>query len=365
MGLAERRPTIVEVARAAGVSPTTVSVVLNDRPSTVRISDVTRAAVKNAAAQLGYIPNSAAQNLRRQRPTMLTLLIGSLENPFFTDIAASVRASAAVRGYEVHVVDANLLTAEVQALDHLRNGSSAGVIVATGRHGRRGEAITAVQRLVRRGMPAVIVSDRSPEPAIPAIRIDDEGGAFAMTKHLLQLGHQQIAHLTALRSALAADEHSVESDRFQGYLRALTEAGVAFDPAWVLQGETTLQGGHTLIHELLARPGPRPTAVFCVSDLMAIGALRALYEAGIRVPDEMVVVGFDGITLGQFTTPALTTIDQPRMEMGRLAADRLFTLLDGQVPLSHEQVLPVELLVRESCGAGAGKHGRFGPSSGR
>jgi LacI family transcriptional regulator len=105
------------------------------------------------------------------------------------------------------------------------------------------------------------------------------------------------------------------------------------------------------MHELLARPGPQPTAVFCISDLRAIGALRALYEAGIRVPEDMAVVGFDGILLGQFTTPALTTMNQPREEMGRLAADTLFHLLKGQPPLPSERVLAAELLVRESCGA--------------
>lgn len=346
-----RRATIVEVAEAAGVSPTTVSVVLNDRPSTVRISEATRAAVKAAAAQLGYIPNFAAQSLRRQRSAILTLLVGNLANPFFTDIAASVRASDVVRGYELNVVDADRPETELQALDLLRNGSSAGVIVATGRHSTRGQAIDALRDLVRRGLPAVILSDRSPDPAIPAIRIDDAAGAFAATTHLLQLGHRRIAHLTAQQSTLAVDEQSVESDRFLGYRRALTEAGVAFDAAWLVQGETTLQGGYGLIHELLARQGSRPTAVFCVSDLMAIGALRALHEAGIRVPDEMAVVGFDGITLGRFTTPALTTMDQPRAAMGRLAADMLFTLLDGQQSLPNEQVLAAELLVRESCGA--------------
>jgi len=144
----------VEVAEAAGVSPTTVSVVLNDRPSSIRISEATRAAVKAAAAQLGYRPNSLAQSLRRQRPTLLTLLAGSLANPFFTDIAASARASAVMRGYELHVVEADLLAAELQALDQLGNGSSAGVIVATGRHGLRGQAIGALQALVRRGLPA-------------------------------------------------------------------------------------------------------------------------------------------------------------------------------------------------------------------
>ncbi len=357
-----RRATIIEVAQAAGVSPTTVSVVLNDRPSTVRISEATRTAVKAAAAQLGYMPNSTAQSLRRQRTTMLTLLVGSLANPFFIDIAASVRASAVVRGYELNVVDADLLEAELQALDQLRNGSSAGVIVATGRHGRRGQAISALQELVRRGFPAVILSDRSPDRAIPAIRIDDAAGAYAATTHLLKLGHRRIAHLSARRSTLAADEHSVESDRFHGYLLALADAGVAFEPGWVVQGETTLQGGYVLIHEVLARSGSRPTAVFCLSDLMAIGALRALYEAGIRVPDDMAVVGFDGITLGQFMTPALTTINQPRMEMGRLAADMLFTLLDGQPPTPSEQVLSVALLVRESCGALAHVHDGLAPS---
>jgi DNA-binding LacI/PurR family transcriptional regulator len=353
-----QRATIVEVARAAGVSTTTVSVVLNERHSTVRISEATRAAVKHAADRLGYKPNHAAQSLRRQRTTMLTLLVGGLSNPYFTDIAASVRASVVVRGYELHVVDAFLLEAELQALDQLRNGSSAGVIVATGRHSARGQAIDALQELVRSGLPAVILCDRSPDPAIPAIRIDDEEGAYVVTTHLLSLGHRRIAHLSSRRSILSAQGSSVDSDRYQGYLRALTHGGGAFDPAWVIQGEPTVPGGYAMMQELLARPGPRPTAVFCTCDLTAIGALRALYEAGVGVPEDMAVVGFDGITLGQFTTPALTTINQPREEMGRLAADMLFNLIDRRQPMPSEHVLAAELLVRESCGAAArGKRG--------
>jgi LacI family transcriptional regulator, repressor for deo operon, udp, cdd, tsx, nupC, and nupG len=345
-----QRTTIVEVARAAGVSTTTVSVVLNESHSTVRISEATRAAVKAAAEQLGYMPNPAAQSLRRQRTAMLTLLVGGLANPFFTDIAASVRTNVAVRGYELNIVDAYLLQTELQALEQLRNGSSAGVIVATGRHGARGQAIDTLRELVRCDLPAVIMCDRSPDPAIPAIRIDDEAGAYDVTSHLLKIGHRQIAHLTARRDDLSVQASSVESDRFQGYLRALFEAGVTYDPAWMVQGEPTLSGGYALMQELLAQSGPRPTAVFCVSDLAAIGALRALYEAGIRVPEDMAVVGFDGILLGQFTTPALTTMNQPREEMGRLAAEMLFTLLEGHQPLPSEQVLAAELLVRESCG---------------
>lgn len=342
-----QRATIVEVAHAAGVSTTTVSVVLNDRHSTVRISEATRAAVKAAATQLGYMPNQAAQSLRRQRTTMLTLLVGGLDNPFFTDIAASVRVHVAVREFDINIVDAYLLEAELHALDQLRNGSSAGVIVATGRHRMRGQAIDALQEL---DLPAVILCDRSPDPAIPAIRIDDELGAYEATAHLLSLGHRRIAHFTSRYSSLSTDESSVESDRFQGYRRALSQAGVAYDPAWVAQGEPTIPGGYAQTRELLARPGARPTAIFCADDLLAIGALRALYEAGLRVPDQMAVVGFDGIMLGQFTTPALTTMNQPRGEMGRLAAEILFQLLDGQQPSQREQVLTAELLVRESSG---------------
>jgi DNA-binding LacI/PurR family transcriptional regulator len=292
---------------------------------------------------------------------MLTLLVGGLANPFFTDIAASVRANVAVRGYELTIVDAYLLETELQALEQLRNGSSAGVIVATGRHGTRGQAIDALRELVRSGLPAVIMCDRSPDPAIPALRIDDEAGAYRVTSHLLKLGYRRIAHLTARRDDLSVRASSVESDRFQGYVRALTEAGVTYDPAWMVQGEPTLSGGYALMQELLARPGSRPTAVFCVSDLAAIGALRALYEAGVRVPEDMAVVGFDGILLGQFTTPALTTINQPREEMGRLAAEMLFDLLEGHQALPSEQVLSAELLVRESCGAVA--HIRSGITS--
>lgn len=346
-----QRATIVEVAKAAGVSTTTVSVVLNERRSNVRISEATRAAVKQAAERLGYIPNQAAQSLRRRRVTMLTLIVGTLANPFFVDVAGGVRASAVARGYEVNVVDAELPAAELQVLEQLRNGSSAGLIVASGRHAMRAQAIAALQELVRRGLPAVILADQSPDPAIPAIRIDDAAGAYEATAHLLALGHRRVAHLTARRSTLAEDEHSVESDRFHGYLRALAAAGVAFEPGWVAQGEATLAGGHALIRELLARPGPRPTALFCVNDLMAIGALRALAEAGIRVPADMAVVGFDGVELGRFVTPALTTVNQPREMMGRLACEMLFGMLDGHAPAPGERVLPAELLVRESCGA--------------
>lgn len=352
--MTRKRPTIVEVARAAGVSITTVSVVLNERQGAVRISEATRQAVKAAAQRLGYIPHQAAQSLRRRRPTMLTLLTGSLGNPFFTDIAAGAHAASAERGHSLHIVDAGAAAAELQALAQLQNGSSAGLIVASGRHEGRAEALSALVALARAGLPAVMLCDRSPDPAIPAIRIDDAAGAAAATGHLLGLGHRRIAYLSSCAGAPGIDEASVDADRRRGYQRALQAAGVAADPAWIVQAEPTMAGGYALARALLAGPGPRPSALFCACDLMAIGALRALYEARIPVPAEMAVVGFDGVAPGQFTTPALTTVDQPRAAMGRAAVEMLFTLLDGAQP-PQETIFPAPLLVRESCGSrGAG-----------
>jgi LacI family repressor for deo operon, udp, cdd, tsx, nupC, and nupG len=306
------RPTIVEVARAAGVSITTVSVVLNERQGAVRISDATRQVVKDVAQRLGYIPHQAAQRLRRQRSTMLTLLIGSLANPYFTDIAASVQAQCDSHGYELNIVDASSPEAELHTLEQLRNGSSAGVIVATGRHEARGAAVATLQELVQLGLPAVMLCDRSPDPAIPAIRIDDTAGAAEATRHLLELGHRRIAYFSTPFDSQAIGDPAVAADRYRGYLGALQGAGITGDPAWLVQGEAALSGGYAMMRELLNRPGPRPTAVFCTCDVMAVGALRALYEAGVRVPKQMAVVGFDGVKLGQYTTPALTTINQPR-----------------------------------------------------
>jgi DNA-binding LacI/PurR family transcriptional regulator len=360
MGSQMDRPAkIEEVARALGVSITTVSVVLSGRPSTARISEATRVAVKKAAEELGYVPNSTAQNLRRKRTTMLTLIVGGLENPFFTDIAASVRANAVAHGYEVNVIDGLQAEDELHALKQLSNGSSAGVIVASGRHSLREEAISTLQSLVQHGLPAVIMCDRSHAPKIPSVWLDDDLCAYHLTNHLLRLGHRHIGYLTDNWSGVEAGQESVELDRFRGYARALTESGIEIDPVrTVVKTESTLEGGYNAIHQLLARPDFRPTAIFCTCDIMAIGALRGLYEAQVRVPEDIAVVSIDGITLGQFITPALTTMVQPREELGRIATDMLLALIAGEEPVPAEQMLRAELLVRESCGAVAPIHSR-------
>jgi DNA-binding LacI/PurR family transcriptional regulator len=350
MTRASQRVTIQQVARAVGVSTATVSVVLNGRDRAVGIRESTRAAVVAASERLGYRANEAARSLRRRHSNVLSLLVQDLANPCFVDIAVAARAAAESRGYEVNVVGAGGVEAELQALDRLRNHSSDGVIVATGRHGTRPRALAILRELVERGLPAVVLLDRSPDPRVPAIRVDVETGAYDAVCHLLALGHRRIAHLALQGSGPIADEQTSQGDRYRGYRRALGEAGIEPHPSWLVRGIDTLAGGYGMVQTLLTRRRPRPTAALVYNDLTAVGVLRGLHDAGIQVPADMAVIGTDGVDLGRYTNPALTTIDHPRIELGAQAVEALCAQIDGGPEPETERVLPARLIVRESCG---------------
>jgi LacI family transcriptional regulator len=348
--------TIDQVARAAGVSKATVSLVLNGRDGPVRISAATRDAVTDWALKLGYQPNHAARSLRQRRSNVVTLLVWRLSSAYFTEIAFGVRAATERRGYDVNVVDAGPVDAEVRALRQVRTGASDGVIVATGYHTTRGPALKELRELAEHGAPLVMLLDRSPDPRIPSIRIDDERGAYLATRHLIGLGHRHIAHISVSGGRLDEDDGSPQFDRYQGFCRAMNEAGLAVDPTAVVQGAGLMAGGRASTRELVGRFSHRqslPTAVFVYNDLAAIGVLRALYEAGVHVPGDMAIVGFHGLELGNFTTPSLTSIGHARAELGEMGANLLLDLIRQRHPseLGSDRVLPVELLVRESCGA--------------
>jgi LacI family transcriptional regulator len=293
---------------------------------------------------------------------VITLLVWRLSSAYFTEIAFGVRTAAERRGFDVNVVDAGPLDAELRALRQLRTGASEGVIVATGYHTTRGPALEAMRELVGAGAPLVMLLDRTPDPRIPSIRIDDEHGAYLATHHLVSLGHRRIAHISVVGGRLDENDGSPQFDRYQGYVRALREAGLAVDPRAVVQGPGLMPGGRQSALELLARfpdRRSRPTAVFVYNDLAAVGMLRALYQAAIDVPRDMAIVGFHGLELGEYTTPSLTSIGHPRAELGELGAALLLERIEqgiGPAPFIEsvtpaEQVLPVELLIRESCGA--------------
>lgn len=352
-----RRPqiTIDVVAAEAGVSASTVSHVLNGRAATARISQATSERVRNAARRLGYTPNHAARSLRRQRTGIIAVLAWRLSSPFFADIATGVRNVAQRHGCQVGVIDAGATDREVEirALTSLRTGICDGAIVATGTHARRGPATEALLELVESGIPVSLVADRSPDPAVPAIDVDHAHGGYLATKHLLELGHRRIAHLTFADTPLEPDAPGSQAARYRGYRQAFAELGLEPDPSWLFRGPREIEGGRTMLHDLLARfpaPDARPTAIAAFNDRTAIGVIRGCYEAGIRIPDDVALIGFHDIPTARYTTPALTTIGHPLIELGEMAAESLFALIDGDEVAERDRTVPVSLVVRESCG---------------
>lgn len=357
-----RAVTILDVAKAASVSKATVSVVLNGRDTSVRISEATRAAVLDAARRLGYTPNHAARNLRRRHTGALAFVVWRLTNPYFAEITTAAIDAAAELGYELNVLSAAPPSNETEALHHLRGGRADGVIVAMTRPVETASSVArevlarrseARREIVSLGLPMVVLLDQAPAPSVPSIRIDDEEGGYIATRHLLSLGHQRIAYLT-LRLPDADDEPTPTGARYHGYRRALTEAGAPFDLSWVISVGRDSDGGHggtSAVRSWLDLGPDRPTAMFAFNDLLAISTMRALHVAGLRVPHDVALVGFDGIEMGRYTIPSLTTIDHPRQGLGRLGVETLVGLIGQRPPEQLDRVLPIRLVVRESCGA--------------
>jgi DNA-binding LacI/PurR family transcriptional regulator len=299
--------------------------------------------VLQAARELGYVPNHAARSLRRQRTNVITFMTSELGNPYFAEVAAAAQKAALLRGYVIDNIAAGSEAAGIEALSRLCfGGTSDGLVI----HGGSQRICRELRRLSDQGFGCVLVQDASEEIALPCVRVDLVEGARLATHHLLALGHRRIAHLTDVRLHRLA-----RNDRLAGYRQALAEAGLSFDPTLVGSGDNNLAGGEAAMRALLRLPGPRPSAVFVFNDQMAIGALHALRMLGLRVPDDMALVGFDGTDIGAFTAPTLTTVDHPRRDLGRLAADTLIDLLEGKPPDQATRTLPVQLVIRKSCGA--------------
>lgn len=330
------------MAREAGVSQATVSVVLSGSPGPIQISSATRSRVLAAAERLGYVPNHAAQSLRRRRTRSIALINPAPDNPYFAEVVAGAQVAAEAAGYSVFVAAVPTPGAALQILSHLNAGTSDGVIV-----GSRDPAIlNELRHAIRRGVAAVALQFAGEPAPVPVVRTDKEAGGYIATHHLIELGHRRIAHLM---DGGAYARHPAE--RTAGYVRALDDAGIAARPEWIVECLNSLAGGDAGMRALLERPGPRPTAAFVFNDQMAIGALHALHVRGMRVPEDFAVVGFDGIALGAYTNPGLTTIEQPRADIGRRAVELVFDLLDRRSSEAQEVTLPLRLLVRESCGA--------------
>lgn len=330
--------TIKDVAREAGVSIATVSRVYNDALS---VADTTRAHVQRVGTRLGYVPHATARSLITRRTSTIGVILPDLHGEFFSEIIRGVDMSARARGYHILVSSSHSSAEEVRAALQLMRGRVDGLLVLTT------EPHEAMQPLAGR-LPVVRIGAGANGKAEDAIMVANYEGALAMGRHLLFLGHRRIAVITG-----AGDNLDVR-ERLDGFRAALREAGIAPDPALELTGDFTEESGYAA-GVRLAGMSPRPTAVFALNDAMALGAMSALRAAGLEIPRDIGVTGFDDIPTAQYLEPPLTTVRVEISTLGARAAERLFRVLQAPDRLPpFRSVLPTSLVIRRSCGSRPG-----------
>jgi LacI family transcriptional regulator len=316
----ERKISIRDVASEAGVSVTTVSHVLNNTSGT-RVRDTTREKVIAVAQRLGYAPNKLAQGLRMQRTQILALLSDKIATtPHAGRIILGAQEAASAKGWVVLLLnsggDPDLEDREITALlQHQVDG----VLYASMYH----RQVTVPDRLT--GLPLVLL-DASSTKKYPSVVPDEVGGGRVAVQELVDAGHRRIGFSTNI------DDIPATHGRLAGYQQALAEAGIPFNPDLIIVEESDTPGGYRAARDLLSRPD-RPTGMFCFNDRMAMGAYRAAYELGLRIPHDVSVVGFDNQELiAEGLYPALTTVALPHYEMGAWAVSTLITMLEEPQP---------------------------------
>jgi LacI family transcriptional regulator len=335
--------TISDVAKRAGVSAMTVSRVVNGTGYT---SSETRARVESAIEELGYVPNALARQLRSKRTKTIALVVSDISNPFFTTIARGVEDYAVGHGFSVMYCNTDESEVEEeQYLLMLIERQVDGVLLVPARSS--GDSFRLLQT---HRMPVVVLDRRIAASGVDSVRCDSEAGAYALTKHLVDLGHRRVAVLTGRRNV------STSVDRVAGCRRALEEAGLDLPDELVHWGGFNLgklnqADGHRMTVEVLAAEGERPTAIFCANNFIGFGAIRALREAGLHVPDDMSIVAFDDLPEEWISEPFLTVAAQPAYEIGQRGAKLLLDHVTGShEPTGESVILPFELIIRRSSG---------------
>ena len=329
-------PTIHDVARRAGVSTATVSRALNAKG---QVRPATRWLVEEAVRELGYRPNTLARSLKTRTTQTIAFLLPDITNPFYPGLVKGVQDCAHAHGYTLLLGSAEGdPAAEEQYLNLLWEKRVDGAIVD-------GLVLPRdrIAAFVSGGFPIVSLDRNVDFPNVPLVQVNNARGARLATEHLLDLGHRRVAHVSG------ADGLRISEERLAGYVDALREAGIEPDPRLIAAGRFSEEGGAAAAELLLARGGDF-TALFAANDMSAIGAIKTLEDRGLRIPDDVSVVGFDDLRLSAYVSPALTTVRQPAYEMSYRAAELLFELIETgkRRRRSANVVFEPELIVRSS-----------------
>lgn len=327
----EHKVTLKMVADRAGVSPSTVSRILN---GTAVVSDDKREEVHKAIAELGFVPNPVARGLAGGRTLSIGVVAQVIDSPFYGAALGGIEEVLGPAGYSPLFMSGHWNAAEEgRCIDVLRARRVDGIIMLTGRVGD-----SALKSLAR-SLPVVVTGRNLKAPNLCALNLDNVAGGRLATEHLIAQGHRRIAFI------MGVPNHPDATERLKGYRAALEAAGLPFDPALVQQGQFSEESGLRATERLLDSGVPF-TAIFAANDQMAFGAALALYRRSLRVPDDVSLVGFDDLASALYSIPPLTTVRQPVRELGRLAAQAMLELLAGRPP---QMAVPQPIVIeRES-----------------
>ena len=332
------RVSIKDIAKAAGVSHSTVSRALSNSPL---VKAETKARIQRLAQEMGYTPDAIARSLVTQKTRTVGVVVTTITDPFVAEVVQGIEDTAQENDYSVILASsASEPERELAAVEMLRAKRVDSLIVTSSRVGA-----LYLEHLERLSVPVVLVNNHNRQSGryTFSVSVDNQHGGHLATEHLIKQGHHRIGYVSGPAN------HSDDAERLAGCCQALDEAGIAFDPALVVPGNGRLDGGGRALHTLAGLAEP-VTAVFCYNDMTAIGLISAAWKAGISVPEHLAVVGFDDVPLAAHTYPPLTTIAQPQHEMGRQAMDMALALMnagDSITPFSDVEVKG-ELVVRET-----------------
>ncbi|MDO6687938.1 MULTISPECIES: LacI family DNA-binding transcriptional regulator [unclassified Agarivorans] len=323
-------PTIKDVAKLAGVSTATVSRAMMNPE---KVSEKTRLKVELAVAESGFSPNVIARNLRRSESKTIVVIVPDIANMFFASIVRGIQQVALNNGYKVLLGDSIHTVAQAKAyMDLVRSKQADGIISLT----------AELPMEIRQGteIPMVMACEYFPGFPIPTVRIDNRGSAKRAVDYLLDIGHSRIGCITGPM------ENPICVDRKAGYQDGLQQVNIESDEAAFEDGDFSFQSGYSAFMRLYQHYAM--TALFCFNDMMALGAMKAATQLGIKVPQDLSIVGFDDLLFAEYTNPELTTIRQPQEDIGKTAANTLMKILQGG-KANQDTIVPTQLLVRASC----------------
>jgi len=329
---------IKELAEKLDLSPTTVSRVLNGKSKNFRISQETSRKVLDAAQKYHYFPNRIARGLKLEKTETIGLIIPDIANPYFGSIAKTIEVEARNSGYSIILCDSlDDEVTEAELLQLLAGRKVDGIIIApTGKSSRH---VTEIQQL---GIPVMVIDRYLPGTELPFVTTDNYLGGLLATEHVIEMGHRNIACIQGING------NSTNTDRVKGYRDALQKHGIPVNESMILGTDFGEENGYIQTKKLLAN-SEYPTAIFALSNLISLGTLRALNEAGLSVPDDISIVSFDEQPYSAFLACPMTTVEQPREEIGRLAFQFLLNKIKNNKEVKRENtMLKPRLIIRES-----------------